>query len=53
MATGVTFFPWRNEVVRWNFEYIHLNRSPVGSITLPYSVGGNGSVFHSAFMVYF
>jgi hypothetical protein len=53
VRAGVTFFPWKNEVVRWNFEFIHLKRSPVGSLTLPYSVGGNGPVFHSSFMLWF
>ena len=50
---GVSVYPWKNQVVRWNFEYIHLSRSPVGSITYPYLVGMNGPVFHSAFMLYF
>jgi hypothetical protein len=50
---GATYFPWKNEVVRWNFEYIHLNRSPVGALSLPYNVGSNGGVFHTNFMVWF
>lgn len=50
---GLTYYPWKNETVKWNFEYIYLNRSPVGSLTLPYSVGMNGPVFHSSFMFWF
>lgn len=50
---GVNWFPWRNQVVRWNFEYLELNRSPVGALSLPYPVGGSGSVFHTNFMVWF
>lgn len=50
---GANWYPKQNQVIRWNAEYLHLNRSPVGSITYPYSVGGNGPVFHSALMVYF
>lgn len=50
---GLTFFPWRNQVVRWNFEFIKVNRSPVGAASLPYSVGMNGPVFHSNFMLWF
>ncbi len=33
---GLTYYPWKNEVVKWNFEYIYLNRSPVGALSLPY-----------------
>jgi len=50
---GATYYPWKNEVVRWNAEYINLKRSPVGALSLPYSVGSNGSVFHTNFMVWF
>lgn len=50
---GVNVFPWKNQVVRWNLEALHLNRSPVGSITLPYLVGSNGTTFHSSLMIYF
>ena len=50
---GFNYFPWKNEAIRWNFEYIDLERSPVGSITLPYSIGATGHVFHTSFMVYF
>lgn len=53
VRVGANYFPWKNEVVRWNLEYIHLNRSPVGALSLPYSVGSNGSVFHTNFMVWF
>jgi DUF3011 family protein len=50
---GGTVFPWKNESVRLNFEYLHVNRSPVGSTSLPYSVGNNGSVFHTNLMIWF
>ena len=50
---GVNWFPWKNTVVRWNAEYLHLYRSPVGALSLPFPVGGDGSVFHTNFMVYF
>jgi len=50
---GATYYPWKNEVVRWNAEYLNLKRSPVGALSLPYSVGSNGSVFHTNFMVWF
>jgi hypothetical protein len=50
---GATCFPWKNEVVKWNVEYLHLKRSPVGALSLPYNVGSNGGVFHTNFMVWF
>ena len=50
---GANWFPWRNQVVRWNFEYLELRRSPVGALSLPYPVGGDGPVFHTNFMVWF
>ena len=53
VRVGANLFPWKNEALRWNFEYIHLSHSPVGAITLPYQVGSNGDVFHTSFMVYF
>ena len=50
---GATVFPWRNQVVRWNFEIIELDHSPVGAYSLPYTVGANGPAFHSSFMLWF
>jgi hypothetical protein len=50
---GVNWFPWSNQAVRWNFEYLQLHRSPVGALSLPYPVGGDGPVFHTNFMVWF
>ncbi len=50
---GINWFPFKNHVVRWNFEYIQSDRSPVGGLSLPYVVGGTGSIFHSNFTVNF
>ena len=50
---GITYFPWRNQSVRWNAEYIQLYRSPVGASSLPYAVGGTGPTFNSNLMVNF
>jgi hypothetical protein len=50
---GVNWFPFRNEVIRWNLQWIQLNKSPVGSLSHPYTVGSNGSVFQTDFMVNF
>ena len=53
MRVGVNFFPWKNQVVRWNTELLYLNQSPVGYFAVPYPVGGNGPVFHSNLEVNF
>jgi len=50
---GVNWYPWDNQCVRWNNEFIRLEHSPVGALSLPYVVGGNGLVFHSNFEVNF
>jgi len=50
---GVNWTPWQNYVVRWNLEYLHSNRSPVGALSLPYVVGGNGDTWYSSFQVNF
>ncbi len=51
--TGLTFYPWEESSTLLNFEYINLDRSPVGGLSLPYEVGGNGSVFYFNLMVDF
>ena len=50
---GANVFPWKSQSVRWNTEFIHLNRSPVGYTSVPFAVGGNGLVFHTNLEVNF
>jgi len=50
---GANWFPWNKFVVRWNFEYLHTDRCPVGALSLPYLVGGTGDIFYSSFQVNF
>ncbi|HEX9166183.1 MAG TPA: hypothetical protein VF862_09750, partial [Gemmatimonadales bacterium] len=50
---GVNWYPFRNEIVRWNAQWIQLNRSPVGGNSLPFVVGGKGPVLSTDFMVNF
>lgn len=45
---GLNWFPWKNKVVRWNNEWLYLRNSPVGYSSVPFVVGGRGSVFHSS-----
>ena len=50
---GANWFPFRSQVIRLNAEYLRLRRSPVGGLSLPYVVGGNGPVFYTSFEVNF
>jgi hypothetical protein len=50
---GLNWFPWHNYVVRWNAEYLHTDRCPVGGLSLPTTVGGTGEIFYSSFQVNF
>ncbi len=50
---GLNYFPWKNQAVRWNIEYIQINRSPVGGLSVPYPIGGTGRIFNTDFMVNF
>jgi hypothetical protein len=50
---GVNWYPFSNQNLRWNTEYLHLRRSPVGALSLPYPVGGNGSVVYSSVEIVF
>ena len=47
LRTGINWFPWKNKVVRWNTEWLYLRNSPVGYSSVPFAIGGRGSVFHS------
>ena len=53
MRFGVNWYPWKNQVVRWNLEYIQMKNIPVGGLSLPFPVGGNGGVVYSNFQVNF
>ena len=50
---GLNYYPWNNHVVRVNTEYIYQDGCPVGGLSLPYQVGGTGSIFHANFQVNF
>jgi hypothetical protein len=53
MRLGANWYPWENKCIRWNNEFIKLEQSPVGYLSVPYPVGGNGLVFNSNFEVNF
>jgi hypothetical protein len=48
---GTNWFPFQNQVVRWNTQMIRLYHSPVGYGALPYNVGSTGWVFNTDFVV--
>jgi hypothetical protein len=50
---GLTWFPFQDRVVWWNFEYLYTKRSPVGGASLPYIVGGTGDTFYTSFVLNF
>jgi hypothetical protein len=52
-SIGVNIFPFRRREVRWNFQALRLDHSPVGGSSLPMVVGGNGWVFSSDWIVAF
>jgi hypothetical protein len=43
---GANWYLFDNQAVRLNGEVIYLNNSPVGALSLPYTVGAKGPVFH-------
>jgi hypothetical protein len=49
---GINWYPWKNQAARFNLEYLELRRSPVGATSLPYTVGGNGTVLYTNFMIW-
>lgn len=50
---GINYYPLRNELVRWNAEYLHVRHSPVRALSLPMPVGANGGIFFSSFLINF
>ena len=46
-SVGFNWFPYKTRQVRVNGELLFLNDSPVGNLSLPSLVGGNGTVFYA------
>jgi hypothetical protein len=53
LRLGVNWYPWKHQVMWWNFEYLYTDQSPVGGASLPYIVGGNGDIFYTNFVLNF
>ncbi len=43
--TGLNWFPFKNRYMRFNGQYIYIEKSAVGNNSLPYTVGGTGSIY--------
>ena len=50
---GLNWFPARTQTVRLNAEWIRVDRSPVGALSLPLLVGATGSIYHANIEVNF
>jgi hypothetical protein len=50
---GLNWYIVKERGLRFNGEWIHLNKSPVGYTAVPYPVGGNGNLFHLNFEMTF
>jgi hypothetical protein len=50
---GLNLFPFKSNYARINAQYIYHHKSPVGNTSLPYAVGGTGSVFNVDFEINF
>ncbi len=46
ISVGVNWFPLQQRLFRVNAELLYLNDSPVGYSSVPFVVGGNGTVGH-------
>jgi hypothetical protein len=54
LRAGVNYYPFKKmRGIRWNTEWLHLRKCPVGYTAVPYPVGGNGDIFHTNFEMTF
>jgi hypothetical protein len=52
-ALGFNWFPYRNQNLRANFQLLYLDESPVGYSSVPFIVGGDGTVISVDLMLRF
>jgi hypothetical protein len=53
ITLGLNWYPFSRREMHINTEGIYLNRSPVGGLSYPYIVGGNGWLFNTDFIITF
>jgi hypothetical protein len=47
LGVGLNWYPFRQRLMRVNAELLYLRDSPVGYSSVPFAVGGNGTVFQA------
>jgi hypothetical protein len=47
VRAGLNWYFVKDRGLRFNAEWLHLDKVPVGYTAVPYPVGGNGDVFHT------
>jgi hypothetical protein len=47
LRAGLNWYFVKERGLRFNAEWLHLDKCPVGYTAVPYPVGGNGDVFHT------
>jgi hypothetical protein len=47
LGMGLNWYPFRQRLMRINTELLYLDDSPVGYSSVPFAVGGNGTVFQA------
>ena len=45
LSGGLNWFPAKNRYLRFNGQLLYLRKSPVGYLSVPFPLGGNGFVF--------
>jgi hypothetical protein len=53
VSIGANWFPFKRRELRFNTQFLYLDRSPVGNTASPFIVGGNGWVFSTDVMLSF
>jgi hypothetical protein len=53
VSIGANWFPFKRRELRFNSQFLYLDRSPVGNTATPFVVGGNGWVFSTDVMLSF
>jgi hypothetical protein len=53
LELGINWYPFGQRLLRWNTELMYLENSPVGYPSVPFVVGGNGTVFETSLEMVF
>ncbi len=53
LSLGVNWFPYQNRILRINSQLLYLNDSPVGYSSVPFALGGDGTVWSTDVMLNF